>query len=66
VGEKVTDLSVVRAERKESCLYCGKDAHAAPLACPRIAAIEVDPEIGAVCGISFWGDFFEEEPTSAA
>ena len=66
MGEKVTDLSVVRSERKEVCLYCGKDIHASPLSCPRISHIDVDPEIGAVCGISFWGDFFDEEPPSAA
>lgn len=66
VLEKVTDLCVVRSERKEPCHYCGGDAHSVPLACPRIMAVEIDTEVGAICGITFWGDFFKETPPDAA
>lgn len=64
--EKVTDLEVIRATKKEFCLYCGKEAHKFPLCCPRIAAVEIDPEVGVVTGLSFWGDFWEEDSGDAA
>lgn len=63
---EVTDLEVIRSKRKESCLYCGKDPHKTQLACPRIAHVEICPEQGVVTGLSFWGDFFDPEPTDAA
>lgn len=59
-----TDLTVVRGQKKEPCLYCGGQKHETPLACPRIAHIAI--EDGAVCGISFWEDFFDYEPDPAA
>lgn len=62
---KVTDLEVIRTERKELCLYCGSDAHKVPLCCPRIAHVEICPEQGVVTGLSFWSDFFEEATPAA-
>lgn len=53
-----TDLSVIRGEKKEPCLYCGEEAHKTPLMCKRIAHIEI--EDGCITGISFWEDFWEE------
>lgn len=60
MSEKVTDLEVIRGEKKEPCLYCGGEQHRTQLACPRIAFVQVDPEYGVITGISFWEDFFEE------
>lgn len=65
MGE-VTDLEVVRASKKEVCLYCGEDAHSQPLCCPRIARVDIDPELGVVTGLSFWGDFFDDDSPDAA
>ncbi len=56
----VVDMEVVRGERKEKCLYCGQDEHPQPLCCPRIARVEI--EDGNVSGITFWEDFFDDEP----
>lgn len=59
------DFQKARDERKERCMYCGKAPHATQLACPRIAHISVNEE-GYCDGISFWGDFFDEEETDPA
>ena len=59
----VTDLEVIRGEKKEKCLYCGEDEHPMPLACGRIAHITI--EDGQVVGISFWEDFFDQDPDMA-
>ena len=37
--DKPVSLEVVRGNRKEPCLYCGKEEHPSPLACPRISCI---------------------------
>lgn len=58
--DKVTDLEVIRGEKKQPCLYCGEGPHTTPLACPRIAHVQIDPEEGTITGISFWDDFFDE------
>ena len=59
----VVDMEVVRGDKKEKCLYCGKDAHEVFLACPRIAHLTI--EEGEITGLSFWEDFFDEEPDLA-
>ena len=59
----VVDMEVVRGEKKEKCLYCGKDEHTTPLACPRIAHVSI--EDGQISGISFWEDFLPEDPDMA-
>jgi hypothetical protein len=63
---EVTDLEVIRSKKKEFCLYCGGEPHKVQLACPRIAHVEICPEHGVVTGLSFWGDFFDEDPDDAA
>lgn len=59
----IVDMEVIRGDKKEKCLYCGKDEHSQPLACPRIAHISI--EDGDITGISFWEDFFEYDPDVA-
>ena len=63
---ELTNLYSVRAKKKEICLYCGEDPHKTQLACPRIAHVEICPEHAVVTGLSFWGDFFDEDPPDAA
>ena len=58
------EIRKIEGGKKEPCLYCGKGPHPTPLACPRIAVVEVDPETATITGISFWEDFFDEEPES--
>jgi hypothetical protein len=53
---KVVDLGEEREKRKEPCVYCGKDAHVVPLACPRIQSVYVSSE-GYVEGIEFRDDW---------
>jgi len=36
------DLSVIRGERKERCMFCGQAEHFITLACPRVEAVELD------------------------
>lgn len=50
---KVVDLEAERNERKEPCPYCGAEAHAAPLACPRVSGITVYKD-NDCCDIQFW------------
>ena len=50
---KVTDLEVVRAERKEPCPYCGKEEHVTPFACPSVSGITAYANIEQV-DIHFW------------
>jgi hypothetical protein len=52
----VVDLGEEREKRKEPCVYCGKDAHVVPLACPRIQSVYVSSE-GYVEGIEFRDDW---------
>lgn len=59
----VVDMEVVRGDKKEKCLYCGQDEHPTPLACKRIAHISI--EDGEISGISFWEDFWDDEPELA-
>jgi hypothetical protein len=42
----LVSIEAEREKRKEVCVYCGKEAHVTPLACSRIAAVEIDPEFG--------------------
>jgi hypothetical protein len=51
---KVVDLGDEREKRKEPCLYCGQEQHATQLACPRITAIEIDPELATIIRIEFY------------
>jgi hypothetical protein len=44
-----------REKRKELCVYCGKDPHPSPLACPRIYSICISDD-GGVCEIVFRRD----------
>jgi hypothetical protein len=59
-----TDLSVVRGKKQaeDACLYCGGKPHKTILCCPRIAMVHIDPETACITGITFFGDFFDEEP----
>jgi thymidine kinase len=50
-----------REKRKEICVYCGKDAHTTPLACSRIAAVEIDPEFG-ITRVEFYDDVAGTDP----
>jgi hypothetical protein len=52
---KVVDIGDEREKRKEPCIYCGKDPHVTPLACPRVAAVEIDPEFG-ITRVEFFDD----------
>jgi len=36
------DLSVIRDERKERCMFCGQAEHFITLACPRVIGVELD------------------------
>jgi len=58
----MAEIRSIDGGKKEPCLYCGKAPHPTPLACPRIAVVEVDPETACIVGISFWEDFFRESP----
>ena len=63
------DLKSITGGKREPCLYCGKAPHPSPLACPRIARLEIDPESATITGLMFWEDFFGEEesdPDTAA
>jgi hypothetical protein len=60
---KVSDLEVIRGEKREPCLYCGGPEHAVPLACPRIAYVVAD-EQGILVEIHFWPP--DDEPQPAA
>jgi hypothetical protein len=54
--DNTVDLDAKRKE-KNRCVYCGSDPHPVVLACPRIAALVINPE-GYVEGIEFvqdWG-----------
>ena len=44
------DLSVIRGERKERCMFCGQPEHFITLACPRVIGVELgfDGSISAV------------------
>jgi len=55
------DLTAARAKKQSEdvCLYCGEPPHKTQLACPRIAHLTI--EDGAISGISFWGDFYDDE-----
>ena len=57
------EVTAIKGGKKDPCIYCGGEAHTVPLACPRIAMIHVDPDTATITGISFWEDFFHEEPT---
>ena len=59
-----TKLGVIQGGRKEPCLYCGKAPHPTALACPRILAIDIDPELGVVVAITF-RDMPEDPPAAA-
>ena len=59
------DFKAAKDARKPMCLYCGGDPHPTPLACPRIAHLTISGE-GYVEGITFWDDFFEDDPPDAA
>lgn len=61
---KVVDLGSEREARKEPCLYCGAEAHATQLACPRILAIDIDPEYGVIVGISFRRSWEPDKPVA--
>lgn len=58
-------MGEVREFPKAMCLYCGGDPHPTPLACPRIARLDINEE-GYVEGISFWDDFYVEEDADPA
>ena len=58
----MAEIKAIQGGKRDPCIYCGKDAHPTPLACPRIAVIEVDPDTATITGISFWEDFFDEAP----
>ncbi len=59
------NLEVVRAERKETCPYCGKPEHAGPLLCPRIESITIYAG-NQETDIHFWPDFDPDDPNVAA
>lgn len=60
-----TDLKAYKGSKKELCMYCGSDAHATPLACPRILGVDIDPEYGCVVGLTF-NDYRPPDPPAAA
>ena len=53
--------SITGGGKKKLCQFCGAPAHAEELMCPRIAEVHVNEDTGRVIGVSFWGDYFDEE-----
>lgn len=59
------DLEVIRGEKQEPCMYCGKPEHAVPLACPRISHVTVYADAGCI-DVYFRGDEPDPDPSVAA
>jgi hypothetical protein len=59
----MVEVTAIKGGKREPCIYCGGEPHPTQLACPRIAMIHVDSETATITGISFWEDFFDEQPT---
>ena len=54
-------LTSITTGKPKLCQFCGQPAHPEELCCPRISAVHFDEDTGRVSGVTFWGDYFDEE-----